>query len=211
VTLAAAVLALAAALPAAAQQAPPAGAAPAQPAAPNVRMRGTLDSLTGDTLAMTTRTGEKITVQLQPNWTVRSVIPVKLEDIKTGDFIGASAAKGADGKLVAEAIQYLDPAIRERAQGDLPWDLTPQSLMVNADIGTVVKSANGQLTVKLIHKNATYDMAISPTTPVIRYGQGDKSLLVKGAWLFFSAQKQPNGTYNATTITAETNGVKPPL
>ena len=54
------------------------GAAPAAPALPTVRMRGTLDSLTGDTLAMTTRAGEKVTVQLQPNWSVRATFAVKM-------------------------------------------------------------------------------------------------------------------------------------
>jgi hypothetical protein len=213
-TLAAAGLAVAAAMPALAQQAPAApGAAPAAPPLPTMRLRGTLDSLTGDTLAMTTRTGEKLTIQLQPNWMVRATIQVKLDEIKNGDFVGASAIKGADGKLVAEAIHYLgqDQATRDRAQGDIPWDLTPQSLMVNADVGTIVKAANGALSVKMTHKNATYEMAIAPNTPVVKYEPGDKALLVKGAWLFFTATKQANGTLTATTVTAETKGVKPPL
>lgn len=219
-TLAAAALAVSAALPALAQQAPAApGAAPAAPAAPTFRLRGTIDTVAGDTLTINGRVGEKmavekITVKMQGNWTVQSVIPVKLDEIKAGDFVGASAIKGADGKLTAEAIHYLgqDQATRDRAQGDIPWDLTAKSLMVNADVGTIVKAPNGALTVKMTHKNATYEMAIAPNTPVVKYAPGDKALLVKGAQVFITgAARQPDGSYNATTLRAETKGVKPPL
>ena len=198
----AAFLALATALPAVAQQ--PAGPTP-------VRVRGVVDALNGDTLSVMTREGARIDIQMQANWTVQSVLAVKIDDIKPGDFVGASAVKRADGKMVAQAIHYLDPAIRERAQGDIPWDLTPESLMINADLGQVVKSSDGQISVKMTHNKATYDLLLTPTTPIVRYAPGEKSLLAKGKAVFIGAQKQPNGTYTATLVRAETNGVKPPL
>ncbi len=176
--------------------------------------RGVIDSLTGDTLAVTTRDGQKINIQMQPNWTVQSVIAVKPDEIQPGDFVGASAVKRADGKMVAEAIHYLDfiaPAARDGAHGDIPWDLTPQSLMINADTGTVVKSSDGTMTLKMTHSKASYDLIITPTTPIVKYRPGEKSLLVKGATVFIGTQKQADGTYTATLVRAETNGVKPPL
>jgi Domain of unknown function (DUF5666) len=200
VAVLAAFLAIATALPSLAQQGP-------TPA----RLRGTVEALNGDTLTIATREGTKIDVLMQANWTVQSVLAVKIDDIKAGDFVGASAIKRADGKMAAQAIHYLDPAIRERAQGDIPWDLTPESLMINADLGQVVRSADGVISVKMTHNKATYDLVLSPTTPIVRYAPGDKSLLAKGKAIFIGAQKQPNGTYTATLVRAETNGVKPPL
>jgi hypothetical protein len=190
-------------------------AVPAFAQAPqNVRMRGTVDAVNGDTVSITTREGLKVDLKMQPNWTVESVIAVKPEEIKAGDFVGASAIKRADGKMVAEAIHYLDfiaPANRDAARRDIPWDLTPQSLMINADTGTVVKASDGTMTLKMTHSQATYDLIITPTTPIVKYRPGEKSLLVKGAWVFLTAQKQPDNSYTATLIRAETNGVKPPL
>lgn len=180
----------------------------------NVRVRGAVEALNGDTLTINTREGQKLEIKMQPNWTVQSVEPVRLEDIKAGDFVGASAVKRPDGKMVAEAIHYLDfipAANRDAAHGDIPWDLTPQSLMINADTGTVVKASDGTMTLKMTHSKASYDMIVTPATPIVRYRAGDKNLLVKGAAVFMTAQKQPDGTYTATLVRAETNGVKPPL
>ena len=54
--------------------------------------------------------------------------------------------------------------------------------------------------------------AIAPNTPVVKYAPGEKTLLVKGAQVMITgAQRQPDGSYNATSVRAETNGVKPPL
>mgnify|MGYP003333873781 CR=1 FL=1 len=112
------------------------------------------------------RTGEVITaevVRVEHNHVVvnaglKSEAYVPIEEFKNdqgdievqaGDFVGASATKRADGKMVAEAIHYLDfipAANRDAAHGDIPWDLTPQSLMINADSGTVVKASDGTMT-----------------------------------------------------------------
>ena len=192
------------ALPAFAQQ-----AAPAAPAAVAQRLRGTIDALNGNVLSITSRDGSKIDVKLADNWAVQAVFAVKPDEIKDGDFVGAVATKRADGVMVAQAIQVLDPAIRERAQGDTAWDLTPESLMINADLAQVVKNNGGIFTVKLTHNKATYDLLIAPNTPIQRYAPGEKSQVVKGAAVFINAQKQPDGTYTATTVRAETNGVKP--
>ena len=176
-----------------------------------VRLRGPLDVFEADTIAITTRDGGKIEVLMQPDWTVQSVIAVPLAEMQPGDFVGASAVKGEDGRMIAEAIHYLPVAIRERAQGDIPWDLTPESLMINADIAEVTAVGNGQIVVKMAHKDATYDLVIAPDTPIVKYGDGDKSQLVPGAAVYMSARHMPDGTYTATRVRAETNGVKPPL
>ena len=53
---------------------------------------------------------------------------------------------------------------------------------------------------------------VPANTPVVKYGAGTKEQLVKGAAVFVTgAARQADGSYTATTVRVETNGVKPPL
>ena len=52
------------------------------------RVRATIEAVNGNNLSLTTRTGDKLTVSLAPNAAVVAIVPVRLEDIKPGSFIG---------------------------------------------------------------------------------------------------------------------------
>jgi hypothetical protein len=52
---------------------------------------------------------------------------------------------------------------------------------------------------------------IGPKTVIVGYVPGDPSLLKPGAAVFVIAFKQPDGSLKAMRVTAERNGVKPPL
>jgi hypothetical protein len=47
--------------------------------------------------------------------------------------------------------------------------------------------------------------------PILAYVAGDRSLLKPGAAVFTVAQKKPDGTLTTGRVTAEKNGVKPPM
>jgi hypothetical protein len=175
------------------------------------RLRGTVEVLSLDLLSIKTRTGERASVLLQSNWTVQSVISVKLEDLKPGDYVGLAASKAADGALTAEAIHYLPADGKAQTMGERPYDLSPKSVIINADIGTIAKTAGGAFTARLQLKDTSFDVLIPANTPAVRYGQSDARLLVRGAAVQLDALKRPNGTYTANSVRAETNGVKPPL
>jgi predicted small lipoprotein YifL len=103
------IAALALALAACMQQ-PPLMQPASAPAAPPVRVRGTVDRLDGNTLVVGTRQGTPAVVTLAPNYVVRTVVRTKLTDIKTGDFLASTAVKGKDGKLHAIEVHIFLPA-----------------------------------------------------------------------------------------------------
>jgi len=100
--------------------------------------------------------------------------------------------------------------MRGLGEGQYPWDLTPNSLMTNATVSGVTGAPQGQ-TLKVNYKGNESEIVVDPDTPVLGYGAGDASLLKPGAAIFIVALKKPDGTLSAGRVTAEKDGVKPPM
>jgi hypothetical protein len=195
-----AVLALLA-LPAAAQN-PPEGTP--------TRIRGTVEKLDGQTLTVKSRDGQQLTIALAPNFTVSAVVKKSLADIKPGDYVGAASAKGTDGKLHALEVLIFPEALRGAGEGERTWDLTPDSLMTNATVAGIAGATQGQA-LKVTYKGGESEIIVAPNIPVVTFSPGDASLLKPGAAIFTTALKKPDGTLSASRVTAEKDGVKPPM
>jgi len=82
--------------------------------------------------------------------------------------------------------------------------------MTNATVTGIATAASGQ-TVKVNFKGTESEFDVGPDCAVYGYTQGDPSLLKPGAAVFVVALKKPDGSLNAARITAEKDGVKPPM
>lgn len=201
VSLAAAAMAALVALPALAQN---------QPANPPVRVRGTVESLNGNTLAVKSRDGRPLTITLAPDYKVAALVKRSLSDIKPGDYVASTGVGGVDGKLHAVEVRILPEAMRGRGEGQHPWDLSPGSLMTNATVTGTAKATHGEV-LTVTYNGKTSDYIVGPHCPVLALGTGDSSLLKPGATVFVIAQKQPDGTLASARLYAEKNGIKPPM
>jgi len=180
------------------------------PTAAPTRVRGTVEKLDGQTLAIKTREGPVTTIALAPNFTVNGVVKKELSDIKEGDYVGVASLKGTDGKLHALEVLIFPEAMRGTGEGHFPWDLQPESLMTNAAVAGVAAAPTGR-TLKLAHKGQETEIVVGPDAPIVTFQPADASLLKPGAAVFLTAQKQPDGTLTAARVTAEKDGVKPPM
>ena len=180
------------------------------PTAAPTRVRGTVEKLDGQTLAIKTREGPVATIALAPNFTVNGVVKKELSDIKEGDYVGVASLKGTDGKLHALEVLIFPEAMRGTGEGHFPWDLQPESLMTNAAVAGVAAAPTGR-TLKLAHKGQETEIVVGPDAPIVTFQPADASLLKPGAAVFLTAQKQPDGTLTAARVTAEKDGVKPPM
>lgn len=189
------------ALPAAAQNAPE---------GTPTRIRGTVEKLDGQSLTVKSRDGQPLTIALAPNFTVSYVVKKTLGDIKAGDYIATTSTKGADGKNHAVELRIFPEALRGTAEGQFPWDSMPNSLMTNATVSGVTGAPQGQ-TLKVTYKGSESEIVVGPETAVFGYGSGDASLLKSGAAIFIVALKKPDGSLSAGRVTAEKDGVKPPM
>jgi len=189
------------ALPAAAQN---------TPQGTPMRIRGTVEKLDGQNLTVKSREGPELTIALAPNFTVSAVVKKSLTDIKAGDFVGAASMKGTDGKLRALEVLIFPEAMRGTGEGERPWDLTPGSLMTNATVSGITGAPQGQ-TLKVTYKGGESEIVVAPSTPIVTFAPGDASLLKPGAAIITVASKQPDGSLTASRVTAEKDGVKPPM
>ena len=189
------------ALPAAAQNAPE---------GTPTRIRGTVEKLDGQTLTVKSREGPQLTIALAPNFTVSAVVKRSLGDIKAGDFVGAASTKGTDGKLHALEVLIFPEAMRGTGEGERPWDLTPDSLMTNATVSGITSAPQGQA-LKVTYKGGESEIIVAPNTPIVTFAPGDASLLKPGAAIITAATKKPDGTLSASRVTAEKDGVRPPM
>lgn len=184
--------------------------AQAPPAGTPTRIRGTVEKLDGQTLTVKSREGPVLTIALAPNFAVAGIVKKSVADIKAGDYVGAASTKGADGKLRALEVLIFPEAMKGTAEGERPWDLVVDSLMTNATV-TGIATASGGQTLKVSYKGGESEVMVPPDVPVVTFAPGDASLLKPGAAVFIGAQKAPDGSLTAARVTAEKDGVKPPM
>jgi hypothetical protein len=174
------------------------------------RLRGTVDSLSGDMLMITDRSGQMQHITLAPNYTVRSMVVKQLSDIKASDYVAVTSMRGADKRLHAVEVRIFPEAMRGTGEGQFPWDLMPESIMTNATVERVTTAPKGR-TLKVNFKGKEDEIDVGPECPIMTYGPGDASLLKKGAAVFIGALKKPDGSFSTASVTAEKDGVKPPM
>jgi hypothetical protein len=174
------------------------------------RIRGTVEKLDGQNLTVKSREGPELTIVLAPNFTVAYLVKKTLADVKSGDFVATTSTKGTDGKNHSVELRIFPEAMRGLGEGQYAWDLMPDSLMTNATVTGIAGAPQGQ-TLKVSYKGGESEIVVGPDTPVFGYGSGDASLLKPGAAVFVVAFKKPDGTLAASRVTAEKDGVKPPM
>jgi hypothetical protein len=175
-----------------------------------VRVAGAIDSLNGNELTVTGRGGQKQTVQLSANAQIYGVEKRQLSDIKPGDFVASGGVHGTDGKIHAVEVRIFPQALRGAGEGQRPWDVKPQGVMTNATVGTVSAAGAGG-TVHVTYKGGESEYVVDPDVPVVAYVAADRALLKPGAAVMFVAQKAADGVLSASRVTAEKDGVKPPM
>ena len=171
------------------------------------RIRGTITGMEGSTLAIKTREGKDVKVDLTEKASVAAVKAISLSDLKPGDYVGATTRKRADGALVAMEVHVLPQGVGE---GHRPWDLAPETMMTNANIESMVQAAGGQELV-LKYKDGSQKILVPPGTPVVTTTPADRSFLKAGEFVFMNANVGPDGKMTTSArIQVSKDGVKPP-
>ena len=178
---------------------------------PTVRIRGTIDSVDGNTLGITTREGSGVKVKMTDNVAVFAVVKTELSEIKEGSYIGVTAMPEPDGTQKAIAVHIFPENQRGAAEGFRPWDARANSTMTNATVTQTVKGTEGQnITVK--YKDGEKKVVVPPDTPIVTFVASDISEVKPGARLIiFGAAKKDDGTLEANRVNVGRDGVTPPM
>ena len=180
------------------------------PATTPTRIRGTIKSLDGNILSVTTREGPVVQIKLNDGFTVASLKKLALADITKGSYIGTAAEPGPDGELVALEVLVFPEANRGAGEGHYAWDLTPKTTMTNANVEASVSGNSGN-TLTLTHKNGTTKVRVPPGVPIVTPQPATKEDLQPGRAIFSVAAKSADGTLSAARVTVEKDGVAPPM
>src|SRR5207244_13546148 len=79
----------------------------------NVRVRGTITGIDGKVLSVKSRDGKDLKIELADNVAVAVAKTIRFEDIKKGDYVGATTLPGPNGTQVAAEVHYLAPTTPE--------------------------------------------------------------------------------------------------
>ena len=185
------------------------GQAFAQSAGVPVRLRGKIDTVSGDSLHLTLRDGDKASVVLPANVRVTWLTAAKPGDIAKGSYIGTAAMPQPDGTLRALEVQVFPPSMRGVGEGSRPFDVAPGSTMTNGTIGSMV-SANGR-TLTVTYKGGEKKIFVPDGVPFVSYAPADRSALTQNANVLVNVTRAPDGTMTANSVLVGQNGLVPPL
>jgi len=175
----------------------------------NVRVRGTIVSLEGNVLAVKSREGQDLKIQLTDKTGVAYVKALTIAEIKPGDGLGTTAVARPDGTLVAREIHTFAPALGVPNEGHRPFDGSGAS-MTNARVSAVVQAADGpELT--LTWKDGSRKLLVPPGTPIVTGVDADRSFLKPGEHVYLNAQVGADDRLTAIgRIQVSKDGVRPP-
>jgi len=180
-----------------------------QPPSPS-RVRGTIEGVDGDVLAVKSRSGEDVKLRMTGDMRVVGIAKISLDDIKVGSFIGTTTVPGLDGEQKAVEVHVFPEDMRGTGEGSRPFDLRHNSTMTNATVAQTVAGNDGQtLTIK--YKDGEKKVAVSPDTPVVTYVPADKSDLKAGAKVIAVMKKLPDGTFETNRVSVGRDGLTPPM
>jgi hypothetical protein len=179
------------------------------PAPVQIRVRGVIDSVDASALHVTTRAGEKVTLKLADDVGVTLILPIAVDAIKPGSFIGTAAVSQPDGSLKALEIQVFPESMRGVGEGHRPWDLGANSSMTNGTVGDL-KVSNGR-TLTMTYKGGEQKVFVPEGAPVITYAPTTKADLKPGAHVIVTAIHNSDETLTATRIGVGKDGLVPPM
>ena len=171
----------------------------------NVRVRGTITAVSGDTLSVKTREGRSIQLHLTPDAQVVTAKKTTLQEMGPNAYVGVTSVKDSQGRLVAKEVHSLGPQL---PQMHGPWDSTPNSFMTNANIAANAQSSGGnELTLK--YKDGEQKITVPNGTPIVGFDSGDRSALKKGETIWTNARVEGDGKLVTNRVQVSKGGVKP--
>jgi hypothetical protein len=184
-------------------------AALAQQTSPS-RVRGTIESVNGETLMVKSRSGEDVKLTMTGDIRVVGIVKIALSDIKVGSFIGTTTVPGPDGGNNAVEVHVFPEDMRGTGEGSRPYDLKPNSSMTNATVAESVFGNDGH-TLLIKYKDGEKKVVVGPDTPVVTYVPADKSDLKAGAKVIAFMKKLPDGSFETNRISVGRDGLTPPM
>jgi len=173
------------------------------------RIRGTIETVDGNTLTLKSGDGATLKLTLVPPARIVAVVKASMADIEEGTFLGSAAMPQPDGSQKALEVHIFPEVMRGTGEGHRPYNI-PNSTMTNGTAGgaTVTGVDGGVMVVK--YKGGEKKIVVPPGVPIVRYAIGNAADLKPGARVtVLRAVKKPDGSFEADRINVGRDGVVP--
>lgn len=203
------------------------------------RVRGTVSSISGETMMVHTASGSDVPVMLGSSTKYVMVEKASLDNVEKGSYIG-TATKSVGSTLVALEVVVFPPSMKGTGDGHYGWDKLPDttvsgggttaSAMTNGSVAAVAPSSqapavnssmtNGNVAstsaqggakqLTVTYKGGEQTIVVPPTAPIVTFKPGAMSEVTKGATVFVSATRD-DGKVTANMVAVGAKGVTPPM
>ena len=172
-----------------------------------VRVRATIENVSGPMLDVKTKEGTAYKIRLADNAPVNQIVKAALSDIKDGSYIAVTATPQPDGSQKATAIYIFPPNVHP-GEGFSAWDFPAgNSTMTNATVASQVTGADGR-TLTVTYKGGEKKVIVPPNAEVTMPKKASAGDLKAGQKIFiFAAKKQADGTLEAPNVSFGDYGV----
>jgi hypothetical protein len=160
------------------------------------RVRGTISAADGGSITVKSRDGKNVAIQLAEKTAIVFTQPITLADIKAGDFLGVTSAKGGDGALMALEIRRFPKPVNP---GHRPFDGRDDQTMTNATVGALVQSAGGR-ELTMTYDGGSQKIVVPENASISTLVPGNRSQLVPGAAVNLTARAEDGGKLTAIRI-----------
>ena len=173
-----------------------------------VRVRGTVETVSGDTLTIKTRDGADQAIALTSGWKIGGIKRASVDDIKPGDFVGVGSMPKGSGPNDAIQVMIFPAAMKGTGEGNRPWDAQPNTEMTNATVSNAVTAVDGR-TITLTYQGKEKTIAIPDGTQIVTLAPAAKDDLKQGAAVIVTAQKAADGSMSSAQVAVGLDGVSP--
>ena len=159
------------------------------------RVRGTIAAVDGDVLTVKSA-GGNATVHVAEKTAIVFTQPIKLSDIRQGDFLGVTSVKSGDGKLTAYEVRRFPKPLNP---GHRPFDGKSDQTMTNATVGATVQATSGR-ELTMTYEGGSQKIVVPESASVSELVPGNRSQLVPGAPVNLTAHPGDGGKLTAIRI-----------
>ncbi|ARU90722.1 hypothetical protein [Pseudomonas sp. M30-35] len=171
-------------------------------------LRGTVESVSNNTLTFTNRAGAQQTIGLTDKTGFVEVSKADIDSIKADSFVGSAAIPQADGSLKALEVTVFESSLKGSGEGHYGWQNADGSTgtMTNGTVGKLSKANGRTLTVN--YKGGEKQLVVPDDVPIAYVEPGKKDALIKGAKIV--AFPAGDGK-NARGVAIGKDGFQPPM
>lgn len=187
------------------------------------KLEGEIAGVDHALLRIRSASGQETPVALPEKVRVTQRVPMSLDDLKAGLFLGTTAVPQPDGTLLASEVHVFPENRRGTGEGHYPMRNDPRSTMTNATIkeakpastmtNATVDSSNaapGSRILHLVYKGGEKMVVVPANAPVVLSKDSDRSALKRGEHVVAYVIPGPDGGYIADRVSVGVNGSVPP-